>query len=212
MLARAHVNCVGQVFGKLTALECLGGNARGHFSYRFRCDCGNETVARISHVKSGQIKGCGCSVGRTTKHGHWIGDEPTPEWLAWHTAKNRCTNPNNQAWGDYGGRGIRMCDRWLNDFGAFIADMGPRPSPKHSLDRVNNSLGYEPGNCAWRTRIEQSRNRRDNRMVEYDGRRVCVTEAMEIAGSPVRIDVVVKRLNAGWRVDDALTRRSLREM
>jgi hypothetical protein len=207
---RAHISHVGQVFGRLTALECLGGDARGHFSYRFRCDCGNETVARLSHVKSGQIRGCGCLIGRDTKHGHWTGNEPSAEWLAWHTAKNRCTNPNNQAWADYGGRGIRMCDHWLEDFGAFIADMGLKPSPKHTLDRVKNDQGYEPGNCAWRSWTEQNRNKRGNRIVEYDGREMCVAELVEVSGCPFPLSAVIKRLNRGWSVEAAVSAESRR--
>ena len=82
------------------------------------------------------------------------------EFDVWRSARHRCSNPKSHAWKNYGGRGIRMCDRWAADFAAFLADVGARPSPKHSLDRVDNDRGYEPGNCKWVTRAEQGQNTR----------------------------------------------------
>jgi hypothetical protein len=82
---------------------------------------------------------------------------------------NRCTNVNNEAYNDYGGRGITVCDRWLNSFEAFYEDMGPRPSPNHSIDREENDLGYYKDNCRWATRVEQNNNRRDNVYYEHNG-------------------------------------------
>lgn len=82
------------------------------------------------------------------------------EFDVWRSARHRCTNPNAQAWSNYGGRGIGMCQRWLDSFEAFLADMGARPSACHSLDRINNDGNYEPGNCRWTTSKEQGRNTR----------------------------------------------------
>jgi hypothetical protein len=84
----------------------------------------------------------------------------TPEYMAWVSAKQRCHNPNNPAYARYGGRGIAVCERWRNNFAAFMEDMGPKPSPTHSLDRKDNDKGYEPDNCRWATMIEQQHNRR----------------------------------------------------
>ncbi len=85
----------------------------------------------------------------------------TPEYVSWNGAKGRCTNPNNKKYADYGGRGITMCDRWLNDFAAFYEDMGPRPGPGYSLGRIDNDGPYSPGNCRWETAEQQRTNRRD---------------------------------------------------
>lgn len=84
----------------------------------------------------------------------------SPEYTAWLNLKRRCTDPNHPSWKDYGGRGITVCDAWLASFAAFLGDVGQRPSPLHTIDRLDNDKGYEPGNCAWRTRREQQRNRR----------------------------------------------------
>ena len=92
-----------------------------------------------------------------------------PEYRVWQAMIQRCINPNDSAWHNYGGRGITVCKRWRHDFEAFIVDMGHRPTPLHSLDRVDNSDGYAPGNCRWATRSEQALNRRTTHMVEYGG-------------------------------------------
>ena len=93
------------------------------------------------------------------KHGFARPGKEAPEYRAWAALRNRCSNPNHDAYKNYGGRGIKVCERW-NDFLAFLEDMGPRPSPKHSIDRINNDGNYEPDNCRWATRSEQCRNMR----------------------------------------------------
>jgi hypothetical protein len=87
------------------------------------------------------------------------GMSSTPEYFAWAAMLSRCHNPANPRYDDYGGRGITVCDRWRADFAAFLADVGRRPSPAHSLDRIDNDRGYEPGNCRWATAYVQARNR-----------------------------------------------------
>jgi hypothetical protein len=96
------------------------------------------------------------------RHGYCVNGKVRPEYLSWHNAKRRCTDPSNDHYPNYGGRGITMCDEWLNDFSAFIAHMGPRP-PGYTLDRRDNNRGYEPGNCRWATKSEQAFNRRKAR-------------------------------------------------
>lgn len=90
----------------------------------------------------------------------------TPEHRVWRGMQERCYNARRQDWPDYGGRGITVCDRWRDSFETFLADMGPRPSPKHSVDRIDNAKGYEPGNCRWATATEQARNRRNVKLDE----------------------------------------------
>lgn len=126
-----------------------------------------------------------------------------PEYRAWQTMRLRCSNPANQAYPDYGGRGITVCDRWKEDFLAFLEDMGRKPSPKHELDRENNNGNYEPGNCRWVVRKVNDRNRRSNRHLTFCGQTKVVAEWCEELNLPR--DTVHKRLKAGWTVEEALT-------
>lgn len=92
----------------------------------------------------------------------------TPEYTVWLTMRKRCNDPKHDSYRSYGGRGISVCKEWAN-FANFYADMGPRPTPQHSIDRVDNNGNYEPSNCRWATLKEQHRNRRDNRMITHEG-------------------------------------------
>lgn len=127
----------------------------------------------------------------------------TSEYRAWQTMRLRCTAPENPAYPDYGGRGITVCDRWSDSVENFVADMGPKPSEDHELDREDNDLGYTPANCRWVTRETNSRNRRSNRWVTYQGQRMVLVEAAAAAGIPY--STVSMRLKAGWGEARALS-------
>lgn len=131
------------------------------------------------------------------------GESYSPEYRAWQTMRLRCTEPSNAAYPNYGGRGITVCDRWMNSVEAFIEDMGRKPSPKHEIDRFpDNDGNYEPGNCRWATRTENSRNRRSSHSLTVDG------ETLTLAGWAERTGVshttITKRLKAGWPADRAV--------
>lgn len=130
------------------------------------CDCGEVrfTAARI--LKSGKINSCGCLKHKFLKsglqnksHGGCPISGPSKEYTAWLNMKQRCTNPNASFFAKYGGRGIQICERWINSFETFVADMGPSPSPAHSLDRIDMNGNYEPANCRWADRKTQARNK-----------------------------------------------------
>lgn len=104
-----------------------------------------------------------------------------PAWSCWHAMKRRCRNKKNKAFDNYGGRGIRVCERWLN-FEFFLSDVGERPSPNHSIDSINNDGNYEPGNVRWSTQKEQCRNKRNNIVVEWQGEKKTLTEWSQILG------------------------------
>lgn len=115
---------------------------------------------------------------------------------------NRCRDPKHQSFKYYGGRGIIACERWQS-FANFYADMGPRPTPNHSIDRIDNDGPYSPENCRWTTQKEQTRHKRGNRMVVYGGKEMTLAEACE--NSAIRYDTVRYRLSIGWSIDRALT-------
>lgn len=127
----------------------------------------------------------------------------TPEYRAWQTMRLRCHVPTNAAYPDYGGRGITVCDAWRDSPEAFLRDMGRKPSPAHEIDRIDNDRGYEPGNCRWVTRSENDRNRRSTRLLTHAGETLPLVAWSERTG--IAADVIVKRLEAGWPADRALT-------
>lgn len=126
-----------------------------------------------------------------------------PEYRAWQTARLRCTSPTNAAYPDYGGRGIRMCEEWINNPAAFIGHVGARPTPKHELDRIDNDGHYEPGNVRWVTRSQNCRNRRSNHVIEYRGESRPLVEWCQV----LNLDIVAisKRINEGMSVERAFT-------
>lgn len=129
------------------------------------------------------------------------GMKQTPEYQAWGSMITRCENQNRPSWRHYGGRGISICARWRDSFEAFFQDMGPRPSPKHTIERKDNEGNYEPGNCKWGTRFEQSANRRNSNLVTIDGHgEVCLAEAARITGIPYM--TIVRRYHKGQDITE----------
>jgi hypothetical protein len=138
-------------------------NTKHHCYWLYQCNCGNERVIRKDSVSSGSTKSCGCINRR--KEGFYF----PKEYESWIGMKKRCLNINNHAYPSYGGRGIKICEEWIKDFAHFLADMGPCPTNKTSIDRINNEGNYEPSNCRWATHREQARNRKSNRYVSCYG-------------------------------------------
>jgi hypothetical protein len=205
---RIRTNEVMVVNSRLTQVGVSFRDSRKYRSAVFLCECGNRSVIQVVSVSSGKARSCGClrvdsNVDRMTKHGHARdGQNKSREYKSWNSLKNRCENPNNHKWDDYGGRGITVCERWSKSFEAFLEDMGPRPDGC-TIDRENNDGNYEPGNCRWANNREQQRNRRANRLVEWNGRIWCLTELAEELG--IKPVTVFGRLNRGWSVEKALT-------
>lgn len=143
--------------------------------WRCCCDCGTEKIINGANLLRGLSQSCGCwraevsiqngrsrkgsdgNRGATRQHGEAI--NRTPEYRTWLSMHERCRSPQSQKWINYGGRGIRVCERW-NSYENFLSDMGRRPSPVHSLDRIDNDGNYEPSNCRWATKKQQVDNRR----------------------------------------------------
>jgi len=193
-------------FGRLTVLE-YAGKRNGRTEWKCQCSCGNVVNVRSQFLVSGHTQSCGCFMldqiqKSNVKHGHDRVGKRTAEYRCWASMNKRCSNQNSKEWHNYGGRGISVCDEWIEDFDAFLAHIGPRPSSRHSIDRFpNNNGNYEPGNVRWATQKEQSRNTRVNRLITIDGMTKCLVELCEIYG--ITENAVSNRLKSGWSIEDA---------
>jgi hypothetical protein len=127
----------------------------------------------------------------------------TPEYNAWINMRRRCINASHPQFKDYGGRGITVCDRWLHSFDSFLEDMGLRPSPKHSIDRVNNDGPYSPSNCRWATQRAQMQNTRRSKLITVRGETACLTEWARRTG--IGVNTISERLRRGWSHERAVT-------
>jgi hypothetical protein len=156
-----RVQVEGHKFGRWT-VEIEADRRKGHRQWLCRCECGSKKVIFGTNLKRGLSRSCGCLQRelqtKPLTHGQ-SGRRRTSEYIAWFNMKQRCYNPQYTRYKNWGGRGIRVCDRWLNSFENFLIDMDSKPSPEHSLDRKDNDGDYEPSNCRWATDMEQRRNR-----------------------------------------------------
>ena len=205
---RRVVDPVGERYGRLVVTQRF---PRGRVAAN--CDCGQTWEGLLGNLRHGSTTSCGCAPTGRFSHGR----SNTPEWTTWIGIKQRCENPNSAAFHRYGGRGITICARWREDFAAFLADMGERPSADLSVDRIDNDKGYWCGkpecaecgpagrapNCRWATAREQSRNTRRTSWLTINGERVPACDVYSANG--ITKQTFFNRVNSGWSETAAAT-------
>ncbi len=190
----------GQRFGRLTVLE-RGPSAKSRQSRWFcRCDCGGTALVESCALTRGHTTSCGCAhTDAVTTHGR----NRTPEYRAWVSMRRRCYAPKDISYPRYGALGIRVCDRWLHSFENFFADMGERPGPGYSLDRIDSKADYSPENCRWATAATQAQNRRSSCLLTFQGKTQTVSQwsrELGISGTCIHT-----RLKKGWATEKVLS-------
>ena len=207
-MSRAGVDRTGQRFGSIVVI----GRAQrpSHLIsekawwWSYRCDCGRIGQARNSDlVKKTSCPHCSKRQRRTTH-----GMKGTSIYGVWRNMLDRCTNPNHKSFHHYGGRGIEVAPAWKS-FERFYADVPPKPEGRYQLDRIDNEKGYEPGNVRWVTPRRNSRNRRDNKLISWQGKTLCMADWAEETGIPYR--ALKQRFQKGWTADEALATPLMRK-
>jgi hypothetical protein len=206
----------GNVFGRLTVLGYVGVNKNRAVLWLCLCECQRHHVVLGGSLKNGGTQSCGClqkeSASQYSKrHGMW----GAPEYRIWRSMLNRCALQSDPAYPDYGGRGISVCAHWQLAFMNFYADIGARPSPKHSIDRIDVEGHYSCGHCAqcieqgrnancqWATRTQQANNTRRNHFLEFQGERLTI--AQWSGKTEINARTLHERIATGWSVERALT-------
>lgn len=182
----------GERFGRLVVMSEAARRGKQHFNVI--CDCGKEAVVSVTNLKSGHTKSCGCLHKEALTKPRTHGMSKTSEYKSYHKMLERCYNPNDINYKNYGGRGIVVCERWRESFENFFTDLGKKPTPKHSLERSKTDGNYEPSNCRWATRLEQNRNRRRHAWFEYNGIKLIREDwAKVFQVAPSQINLQIKR-------------------
>ena len=186
---------IGKRFGKLVVVEKA--NRKQHFICR--CDCGNTPIVFRGNLTRGNSTSCGCA----SKTADGLSEANRAEYYCWAGMLKRCHNKKDKSYKNYGERGIFVCETWRRSFSQFIEDMGKRPSPSHSIDRINNDAGYNPSNCRWATRDVQANNTRKNHYITYKNETITIAMAADKYGVP-RTTLVNRIDLLGWSPEDAI--------
>ena len=200
------LDLIGHRFGQLLVVERrvqMRPSGQRHARWTCKCDCGTTTTVSGTNLCNGHVRSCGCyrrsvTFARTRIHGQ----SESQTYKIWCGMKRRCFNANEHCYPIYGGRGITMCERWRENFEAFLADIGPCPGRGWSIERHDTNGDYEPGNCSWIRSAQQSSNTRRNRFVSVNGERMTVSQASRHLDLPE--NRVFARIYSGWSVERAL--------
>lgn len=209
MQERGKINSriIGKRFGRLLAVEHAFSKPRGKHYFRCVCECGGVRTTRSDALLAGITVSCGClqkeRVSQASrKHGLCSKGKPDTEYNSWINMIGRCYKPSHAQYKYYGARGITVCQEWRDSPEKFLADMGRKPSRKHTLDRIDNDLPYSMENCRWATPEQQGRNKRNNTLITYDGLTLTLSEWAERLST--HSNTISTRLKKGWTVEEAL--------
>lgn len=194
------VDLSGQSFGLWTVIEKSHVNKSGYWMWKCRCQCGVEQDVNGGDLRRKRSKSCKncCKTGQPPIHGMTL----TPTFKSWASMHQRCNNPNDPSYERYGGAGIQICERWLGNFQAFLDDMGVRPA-NMTLDRIDRSSGYEPGNCRWATAKQQLDNRKTTHWIDAFGQRKTISDWGRETG--LALSAISDRIKRGMTPEQALS-------
>lgn len=214
---RHPIDLTGQRFGRLLVVSFAG--RTHHRFWNCVCDCGNTTVSEQYALTHGNAMSCGCLTREMVSKACTIHGQAWPRktrvYAIWSAMLQRCSNPNCRLYKNYGGRGIRVCESWRTSFNSFQADIGTRPSRRHSIDRKDNDGHYScghckeciehnwPANCRWATVLQQAANTSTVRLITHNEQTLPMAEWSRLTGISVR--TIGYRINAGWSIERALT-------
>jgi len=205
MRANNFIDMKNKHFGLLKVLQEAGkiGKRKKQMYWLCQCSCGTQKIIAGNNLRSGQIKSCGCQIGKTITHGNCA----NPLFDLYRSIKARCYNSNNKAYHNYGGRGIKMSKSWYNSFEQFCKDMGSKPHKDFSIERINNNKGYSKQNCKWATTKEQGNNKRTCIYLTYKGKTLNITQWAEL--SSCNRSVLYSRYHKGQNIEQILKEVSL---
>lgn len=190
------IDITGKTFGRWTVIGLHSSGTGLPTMWLCRCQCGAKKLLQQNALRNGRSRSCRrCAMRRH-------GKTRTPEYYSWCAMLARCYNTHLPHYGNYGGRGISVCQRWVNSFEAFIEDMGMKPSRTHSIGRIDNNGDYSPDNCRWETQYQQARNTRRNRLLTYKGRTMCLTDWAGMFG--INWGTFYSRVAKGMSTEEAL--------
>lgn len=203
---RGKSDLTNEIFERLLVISFSHKNHRGELYWLCKCNCGNTIVTQSGNLRQGRTKSCGC-IHKESVSKHNM--TKTRTFKSWESMKQRCTNKKAPDYDRYGGRGIKICDKWIHSFENFLMDMGERPE-NTSLDRIDVNGDYEKENCRWATYSYQMRNKRNTKKFLYEDKMMCLAELGEISG--LKPSIISNRLKAGWDINSAMTKPSRKSL
>lgn len=198
-------NIINRKFDRLLVIDFS--HKKNHSYFKCKCDCGNIHIARIDSLLKGSTRSCGClKKERKITDPNWLlqPKSSSKAYETWKQMRHRCMRPLHKQYAAYGGRGIKVCKRWLK-FENFFKDMG-HPPPNKSLDRINNNKGYKPSNCRWATKSEQNNNKRTNVLITFNNQTLNITQWSKKLG--ISDSTIGSRIQKGWPLEKCFSRKS----